>query len=466
MRPPTASAPGSDTRCWSSVRPVDADKGTAVALARGRAGRTCALRGRRPRPTSTRSAGSRTPGWSWRSRVAVSSFEELPSWLRRQTSSLTAPPVCSTCYEPCSAFASRRSTSHAVSVDAVIRSLPTARRSTDTPVGFVGLMKISPVALTRSTSSSFVALEAEADDREAPRDDELRRRADRLLEDRGRPHRLAYPRLQAPPARSTKHGPELQRPGTAVRTQARSRSGSRPRAPRCARTPSSAKMRRRSSGRFIELREQVHRREQPFVRVHRHRSRRARHPRATRRTRDKTQDAPAYAASTCSHTPAAARSVRDLRDPRSTVDDVVPTVATTAHASSRSRAGDRPQASSSSTRGFRSSSPSRRAARAVAEVRLLRADDGTPARARVTRRRKDAIVPMEAVSSMWPCQPREAQRLGEPRRHDLLQLRERRRRAPHEADGVHCCDQKPARIPGSEPDVAKYAAGTAGSASA
>ena len=405
--------------------PVDADKGTAVRrlLADGPV-QACALRGRRHDRPRRRSAGSRTPSWSWRSASPSPRSKGRRSWLRRQTSSLTAPPVCSTCCRPCSAFgnlaagarpASRTSSSR------LVRSLPTTERSTVRPFSFVGLMKISPVALTRSTSSSFASSlpsrRKQTTGRRGTTSSHPAAARATSPEDRGEPHRLAYPRLQAPPARSTEARPRAPGPGTAVRTQARSRSGSRPRAPRCARTPAA---RRRRAGDHQPLRPNA----QQSIGVNSHLcapptpSRRARHPRATRRTRDRPRTRP-HMRRRRAATRLRRASVRDLRD---RVDSGRRRGAD--RGDDRARVveveGVRPQANSSSTGASRSASPSRRAARAVAGCAC--SEQTTARRPRLASRAaaRTAIVPMEAVSSVWPCQPREAPAAGEPREHDLL----------------------------------------------
>src|SRR3954471_19788641 len=89
------------------------------------------------------------------------------------------------------------------------------------------------------------------------------------------------------------------------------------------------------------------------------RSQPARHQRSS----GQTAAAPAYAASTCSQTPASSQRAASSATGSTDVVDVVPTVATTAVASSSGKSARMRNASSTST--FRNSSPTSLAARST-----------------------------------------------------------------------------------------------------
>src|SRR5205823_13115608 len=117
---------------------------------------------------------------------------------------------------------------------------------------------------------------------------------------------------------------------------------------------------RRSSGRFVQRQEQsigVSSHLCAFTTSESARST----PSNAQRNSGQTIAAPAYAASTCSQTPARAHASAITGTGSTEVVDVVPTVATTAAASVRSSASARSR-NSPSTGIFRVSRPSRRAA--------------------------------------------------------------------------------------------------------
>jgi hypothetical protein len=126
-------------------------------------------------------------------------------------------------------------------------------------------------------------------------------------------------------------------------------------------------------------------------------------PSNAQRSSGQTIAPPAYAASTCSHAPAARHARATAATGSTEVVDVVPTVATTAATSSSSSASGRMRYSPS-TGSLRSSMPSIRAPFSTDEWAC--SEQATTSRPVAWRAAiRAASVDVEALSSMCPCHP-------------------------------------------------------------
>ena len=260
-------------------------------------------------------------------------------------------------------------------------------------------MKISPVALTRSSSASFSssdAVAAEADDGERPRRADLPPRLVEhpLLEERGEPHVLADHRLQARAPVAAQHGPQPQR---AERPPERDRDLAE--ADHLVGRPQVLRHEAERAAEVVRPRRPedraAHAGEQPLVRVDDERVGAARRPRCGAR------DTPTPSPRTRRRRAATPRPCAPRSRPTGSTEvvDVVPTVATTAHASVVSTRSARMRyASSTGTR--RSSSSSTRAALSIDEcvcsLQTTTRRSGITARAAASA----VSVAVDAVSSM------------------------------------------------------------------
>ena len=124
---------------------------------------------------------------------------------------------------------------------------------------------------------------------------------------------------------------------------------------------------------------------------------------------------------------------------------VVPIVATTAHASSGSSrsvaSGTRRPSGPSEARARAAALPSRPTSAHAPSTTTTRRPGADAQRAAMT-----AVDSVDAVSSMWPREPgRKAEQLSEPVDRQLLELLQRRRRAPQDSDLVEPRDEESRR---------------------
>ena len=145
---------------------------------------------------------------------------------------------------------------------------------------------------------------------------------------------------------------------------------------------------------------------------------------------------PAYAASTCSQAPTDSHAAAQSGTGSTDADDVVPTVATTAQTSS-------PRRNACALRHLGQFEPEQPHRLLDRRVRVLRRDDRSRTRLRLARgrergdrrRRRGVLdVPVPAAGK--------AEQLRDPVERHLLELLQRRRRAPEDSDVVQRCDQQ------------------------
>ena len=183
-------------------------------------------------------------------------------------------------------------------------------------------------------------------------------------------------------------------------------------------------------------------------------------PSNAQRSSGQTIAEPAYAASTWSHAPCRSQRSATAGTGSTDVVEVVPTVATTAAVSSRASASASASGrmrNSASAGTLRSSRPRIRAALSTEECAC--SEQSTTPSGRSTRAAASAArVDVDAVSSMWPWNP--SGRPTSSRSQSIVSSSSSVAAGPVRqsiAFTLSAAASSSARIPGSEPVIAKYA---------